>query len=165
MTFDGIGSVPTGWISALNSGSLTVPSLALSTAQNQENSCSSGCNSLLTGPLVFSAANQSVNIEYDFASTGKDLTGKTISLYYYLDAAPSNAPYGQIYIQDTPNYNYQSVGFSSVINGTWTKVSIPANQGGVNPAKILKFGVQIGTGGTGTTFNTVNFYVDNVTIQ
>jgi hypothetical protein len=171
ITFNGISSVPPGWSAALNSGTLTVPGLVLSTAQNQESSCSSSCNSLLTGPLVFSATGQSVNIEFDYPSN-TDLTGRTISLYYYLDALPSNQPYGQMYVQDGgPGYAYGSLGFAggtfALTAGAWTQASIQSTQSSVNPAQILKFGAQIGTGtGAGVnTFHTVNFYVDHVIIQ
>ncbi len=169
MTFDGITLVPTGWISAVNSGTLTVPGLVLSSAEN-EDSCSSECNSLLAGPIVFSASGQSVNIEYDYPTAGMDLSGKTISLYYYLSALPSNVPYGQMYVQDT-SYNYESLGFAggsfALTMGAWTKASIPANEGGANSASILKFGAQIGTGTSSgvNTFFTVNYYIDYVTIE
>ncbi len=170
VTFDGISLVPTGWIDAVNSGTLTLPGLVLSAAENEDTSCSSNCNSLLAGPIVFSAAGQSVNIEYDYSSTGMNLSGKTISLYYYLDALPSNVPYGQMYVQDT-NYNYQSLGFAggsfALTKGAWTQASIPANQGGANSSAILKFGAQIGTGTSSgvNTFYTVNYYIDYVTIE
>jgi hypothetical protein len=171
MNFDGISSVPAGWISSNNGGTISVPGLVLSAAQNEDTPCTSGCYSLLAGPIVFSAAGQSANIEYDFASTGVDLTGRTISLYYYLDVLPSNQPYGQMYAQDdaTGGYNYQSLGFAggsfALVAGTWTQASMPATQGGLNPTEIFKIGAQIGTGNGGTVFHTVNFYVDNLAIQ
>jgi hypothetical protein len=170
ITFDGITVPPAGWIAAVNSGAIIVPALAVTAFydQNQDSSCTSGCKSLWTGPIIFSAANQSVNIEYDYSSAGMDWSGKTISLYYYIDAKPSNQPYGQMYVQDT-NYVYGSLGFAggsfALTSGAWTQVSIPANQSGVNSSKILKFGAQIGTGSGGTSFNTMNYCIDYVTIQ
>lgn len=168
---DNYCAVPTGWSTNNNSGTITVPGLALSSAQNYTVACSSNCGSLLAGPIPFTAANQSANVEYVFPSgtTGTDITGKTISAYYYLDATPSNAGYGQMYIQDSATYDYQSLGFGgtyALTTGAWTQISIPANQGGVNPAKIWKFGIQIGTGASATSgFQNVNLYIDDMTIQ
>jgi hypothetical protein len=169
-TFDGINVVPAGWVSVVNSGIITVPALMLSSAQNEESSCASECYSLWAGPITFSATGQSADIQYDYSSPGLNWTGKTISLYYYLDALPSNIPYGEMYVQDT-NYDFASLGFGggsyALTAGAWTKVSIPANQGGVDSAKILDFGAQIGTGNSSgaNTFNTVNYYIDYVTVQ
>ncbi|GEM_PF-3810164 len=168
MSFDGISSLPSGWVSSIASGTFADPALLLSTGQNQESSCTTSCHSLLAGPIVFSAANQAANIEYSFpaGTAGTYLVGKTISLYYYMDALPSSASYGQIYVQSgaANGYNYKSVGFASMTAGVWTQASIPANQGGVDSTDIWKFGAQIGTG-SGSGFNSVNFYVDNVAIQ
>jgi hypothetical protein len=168
---DNYCALPSGWSSNNNSGTIAVPALALSSAQNYTVACSSNCGSLLAGPIPFTAANQSANLEYVFPSgtTGTDITGKTISCYYFLDATPSNAGYGQMYIQDSATYNYQSLGFGgtyALTTGVWTQISIPANQGGVNPAKVWKFGIQIGTGASAVSgFQSVNLYIDDMTIQ
>jgi len=170
---DNYCTLPSGWSSNNNSGTIVVPSLLLSTLQNHTIGCSSTCGSLLMGPIPFTAANQVANVEYVFPNTtgGTDITGKTISAWYYLDAAPSNAGYGQMYIQDgvIGGYNYQSLGFGgtyALTIGAWTQISIPANQGGVDPTGVWKFGIQIGTGASAISgFQNVNLYVDDMTIQ
>jgi hypothetical protein len=172
---DNYCTVPLGWSSNNNGGSIIVPSLLLSTAQNYTVGCSGTCDSLLMGPIPFTAANQSANVEYVFpnGTTGTDITGKTFSAWYYLDAAPSNAGYGVLYVQDGANgvspYDYQNYGFGgtyALTIGAWTQISIPANLGGVDPTNIWKLGIQIGTGGSATSgFQNVNFYVDDMTIQ
>jgi hypothetical protein len=168
---DAYCTLPAGWSTNDNSTGISVPGLALSTAQNYTPACSTGCGSLLAGPIPFTAANQAANVEYVFpnGTTGTDITGKTISAYYYLDVTPSNGGYGQVYIQtganSLPTYNYQSTLFT-LVTGAWTQVSIPANQGGVDPANIWKFGFQIGSGSGATSgFQNVNFYIDDITIQ
>ena len=170
---DNYCTVPSGWSSNNNSGTIIVPSLLLSILQNHTIGCSGTCDSLLMGPIPFTAANQVANAEYVFpnGTGGTDITGKTISAWYYLDATPSNAGYGQMYIQDGSigSYNYQSLGFGgtyALVTGVWTQVSIPANQGGVDPTGLWKLGIQIGTGASAVSgFQSVNLYVDDMTIQ
>lgn len=171
---DNYCTAPSGWSTNNNGGSLTVPALMLSTAMNNTSACSSGCGSLLAASIPFTAANQAINIEYVFpnGNSGTDITGKSISAYYYVDVAPADNSYGQLYVQDGPTggYAYGSLGFGggtyALTIGAWTQVTIPANQGGVDPSQVLKFGFQIGAGGTATTnFQNVNFYLDDITIQ
>ncbi len=175
--FNGLSSVPSGWSSNNNGGPATfvVPAVQFSSAEYY-GTCSSGCQSLWI-EVPFAAASQEANIQYAFTSNPSgyctNLTGDTISLYYYLDAAPSSGAYGQMFIQGgaADSYDYQSYGFQgtyALTIGAWTQVSIPANEGGVNPSDIWQFGVQIGTGtgsNSGTDDSTVNFYIDEVSIQ
>jgi hypothetical protein len=179
--FDGSSSVPTGWSSNNNNEgtTITVPALAISTAQFHSSPNSAWIQ------IPFTIAGESANIQYAYTSNPgvaancANLTGKTISFYYYVDVAPSAGAYGTVWVQDggTPvspatAYDYQSYGFAggtyAVAIGAWTQASIPANQGGVDPSDIWQFGIQIGTGtgtGSGTSDATVNFYIDDVTIQ
>jgi hypothetical protein len=178
--FDASGSVPTGWVSNNNSTTgLTVPGLAISTAQFHSSPNSAWIQ------IPFTAANQAANIQYSYTTNPgvsancANLTGKTISFYYYVDVAPSGGAYGTLWVQDggTPMspataYDYQSYGFAggtyALTIGAWTQTSMPANQGGVDPADVWQFGIQIGTGtgaNSGNNDATVNFYIDDVTIQ
>lgn len=179
-TFDDAGSTPTpavtGWSSNNNGGSIAVPAPGLSSLFNQESGCSSGCNSLWL-QVPFTAANQTANLEYAFGSDPNsgvvNLTGMTISLYYYLDGAPADQSFGQLYIQGgaADTYWLQSHAFSggtgTLVTGAWTQETIPASIiSPYNPAYIWKFGVQIGTSNTASSnFQNVNLYIDNVVIQ
>src|ERR1700690_2480121 len=136
ITFDGMGStVPSGWQSNNNAGTISIPALVMSSAQNQESSCSSGCYSLLAGPISFFAPNQAANIEYDFSTATNLPATSTISFYYYVDLPPSNQPYGQMYVQSGGTYG--SSGFS-LATGAWTQVSVPVTQSGVDHTAVTK---------------------------
>ncbi len=158
--------MPAGWASGNGSTvPLAVPALSISTAEAY-----SGSNSAWI-QIPFGAAGQAANIQYDFGDPSDldentNLTGETISLYYYVDANPSNEGNGQLFVQEGgPSFNWQGLAFSALTIGAWTQVSIPANQGGVDPSNIWQFGIQLYAGNTSTSWSTVNLYIDNVIVQ
>ncbi|HUO58413.1 MAG TPA: hypothetical protein VMV05_09600 [bacterium] len=173
--FEGSSSVPSGWFSSGESGFAAFSALAISTVQNHT---ISGTNALQAS-ITFSGANQAADFGFQFNTnpggvSNTNLTGLTISLWFYIDQAPgltagsANTGIYQFWIQDgAPSYNWQSNNFSwaSPPVGTWTQISIPANQGGIDPSDVWKFGLQLGTGSQAATGQTVNLYIDDISIQ
>ncbi len=146
-------SVPTSWESWHVGSTATV--LALSTAQAH-----TGSQSAYT-QVTFTAGGQLGQIQ-DYLTKPLNLTGKTLSFWYYIDQLPSaSGSTGGIYVESLGGNGGE--GNLVLQTGVWIKVTCPISMAG-DPSSITNVGFYIESGSTGP-FNTVNFYMDDVTIQ
>jgi hypothetical protein len=146
-------SIPTGWES-WHVGS-TATALALSTGEAYD-----GSKSAYT-QVVFTASGQLGQIQVLFNPV-LNLTGKTVTFWYYVDNLPS-ASGSTVGVYVNSNSGDGGTGNLAITTGAWTKITCPISVA-ASPSAIYEVGIVISSGSTGP-FNTVNFYVDDVSIQ
>lgn len=154
--FEG-ASVPAGWTSWAVGA--TFSPLALSSAQAHTGSKSAYAN------ITYSGANQLGQI-YIVFNPAVNLTGKNVTLWYYLDKLPaSTGNQLEIYANSLGGDGGAD---TALVIGTWIQITYPLSYtpGGVNPSSVWEVGIVLYTTGAATgPFNTVNLYVDDVSIQ
>jgi hypothetical protein len=115
--------------------------------------------------------NQSIKIWDSFSMTGEEftfkdvftpqvnLTGKTISFWYFLDNYPSsNGGYVDMFYHTPSGVSHNNL---TATTGVWTQITFPISDG--DSTSVSEVGISLmPAGGTG---NSVNFYIDDVTIQ
>jgi len=154
--FEG-GSLPAGW----SSGSVgaTATSLSLSGAQFH-----TGIHSALT-TFIFSGSAQSGQAALHF-NPAANFTGKTLSLWYFIDQLPAGSGNNlQIFVDTLPGNSGQ---FMSLVVGAWTEATftLVTGSGDFDPTAVSAVGLSLSTSDTAIgPFNTVNFYIDDVAIQ
>ncbi len=152
-------SLPTGWRS-WSSGETASP-LALTIAESHSGS-QSACATFL-----FSGAAQFGEIFYNF-NPPVNLTGKSISFWYYINQLP-DASGNQLGLDVDTLYGDggESV---TLTTGVWTQITYPIIYGGhgsIDPTAVWEITISLYTGASGTSgpFNTVDFYLDDFSIE
>lgn len=95
------------------------------------------------------------------------MTGETISFWYFIDQLPA-ATGNQIWVEADSLYGNGGGLMSSVTVGAWTQATwaITYLMGQTTPSAVNGIRFVLGASSTATgPFNTVNLYIDDVTIQ
>ncbi len=165
-----------GWSINQYSGGLITGSVGFNSSP--ADSCYSGSAGALEIQPPFTAANQIYNVEYALAGA-TNFSGMAITMVADIsNGFNSNAGqyYGQIYLQNGPAQGYASVyqntgtSFGSASGNdsgcvTFTFTVPSSLSGSFDPTQVVQIGFQIGTGGSGTAWNTVTVDVQGWVYQ